>query len=152
MAEKKRFEQLLRPVFEARAAVGWAIAGLWMLGIAILFRAPKVGLLACAILAGSMAALRLLHAQKLLRYKMSLVGKPTVIMSAARMMAALPKMGPNLWLGWGATAYPARLRDHEARPRGGIPAGLVAAVGPGQGRPQSREGLTVDPRAGYGRA
>jgi conjugal transfer pilus assembly protein TraD len=101
MAEKKRFEQLLRPVFEARAAVGWAIAGLWMLGIAILFRAPKVGLLACAILAGSMAALRLLHAQKLLRYKMSLVGKPTVIMSAARMMAALPKMGPNLWLGWG---------------------------------------------------
>jgi type IV secretory pathway VirB2 component (pilin) len=37
-----RFEQMLRPVYEARAAVGWAIAGVWLLGIAIVFSAPKL--------------------------------------------------------------------------------------------------------------
>lgn len=101
MAEKKRFEQLLRPVYEARAAVGWGIACLWMLGITVAFNADKPALLACAVLALVMSAWRSLRASKLLRYKLALTGKPTVIMPAARMQAAMPKMGQNLWLGWG---------------------------------------------------
>jgi conjugal transfer pilus assembly protein TraD len=101
MAEKKRFEQLLRPAYEARAAVGWGIACLWMLGITVAFHADKPALLACAVLALVMCAWRGLRASKLLRYKLALTGKPTVIMPAARMQAALPKMGSNLWLGWG---------------------------------------------------
>lgn len=101
MADGQRFEQPLRPVFEARSAVGWAIAGVWMLGITIFFRAPKPALLACALLALGMGAWRLLGASRLLRYKMSLLGKPTVIMPAQRMRDALPRMGQNLWLGWG---------------------------------------------------
>lgn len=96
-----RFEQMLRPVYEARAAVGWAIAGVWLLGIAIVFSAPKLGMIACVLLAIAMTALRLFHASKLLRYKLSLVGKPMAFMSAGRMKTALPAMGANLWLGWG---------------------------------------------------
>lgn len=101
MAEKKRFEQLLRPAYEARSAVGWGIACLWMLGITVAFHADKPALLACAVLALLMSSWRGLRASKLLRYKMALTGKPTVIMPAARMQAAMPKMGSNLWLGWG---------------------------------------------------
>lgn len=101
MTEKKRFEQLLRPAYEARAAVGWGIASLWMLGITVAFHADKPALLACAMLALAMSAWRGLRASKLLCYKLALTEKPTVIMPAARMQAALPKMGANLWLGWG---------------------------------------------------
>lgn len=101
MAERKRFEQLLRPAYEARAAVGWGIACLWMLGITVAFHADKPALLACALVALAMCLWRGFTASKLLRYKMSLTGKPTVIMPATRMQAAMPKMGQNLWLGWG---------------------------------------------------
>jgi conjugal transfer pilus assembly protein TraD len=71
------------------------------LGIAIVFSAPKLGMIACVLLAIAMTALRLFHASKLLRYKLSLVGKPMAFMSAGRMKTALPAMGANLWLGWG---------------------------------------------------
>lgn len=101
MAEKKRFEQLLRPAYEARAAVGWGIACLWMFGVTVAFHAGKPAPLACALLAFVMAVRRGMLASKLLRYKMALTGKPTVIMPASRMQAAMPKMGANLWLGWG---------------------------------------------------
>lgn len=101
MSEKKRFEQLLRPAFEARSAVAWAVAALWMLAITVAFQAAKPALLACGLLALSMTAWRFFGASRLLKYKLSLVGKPTVLMPALRMKAALPQMGANLWLGWG---------------------------------------------------
>lgn len=101
MAETTRFEQLLRPAYEARSAVAWAFAGVWMLGITFAFRAAKPALLACFLLALVMMLWRSLRASRLLRYKLSLVGKSTVIMPAARMQSALPAMGSNLWLGWG---------------------------------------------------
>ena len=73
MAEK-RFEQLLRPAFEARAAVGWGIAAIWMLICAVLVNAPRGTLLASAGLAVAMAAWRMFGAQRLLKYKLSLSG------------------------------------------------------------------------------
>jgi conjugal transfer pilus assembly protein TraD len=101
MAEKKRFEQLLRPAFEARAAIGWAVAMVWMLGVTVGFSAAKPALFACAVLALLMCVWRAFGASRLLKYKLSLVGKPIRIMQAVDMAAALPKMGENLWLGWG---------------------------------------------------
>ena len=74
MAEKKRFEQLLRPVYEARAAIVWGVASLWMIGVAFALDAPKPALAACALLALSMTGMRFLAANKLLKYKMSLLG------------------------------------------------------------------------------
>ncbi len=100
MAEK-RFEQLLRPAFEARAAVGWGIAAVWMLICAVLVNAPRGTLLASAILAVTMAAWRMFGAQRLLKYKLSLSGKEVVIMKTTDLQKAMPKLGENLWLGWG---------------------------------------------------
>jgi conjugal transfer pilus assembly protein TraD len=101
MSDQTRFEQLLRPAFEGRAAVGWGMAALWMLGITAVFRAPKPALFGCAMLALAMGLWRFYGARRLMRYKLALVGKPTVIMHASTMQAALPKLGNNLWLGWG---------------------------------------------------
>ncbi len=98
---KQKFEQLLRPVYEARAAIGWAAAALWMVGVAIAFNAAKGGLAACAAVAAVLCVMRLLAASKLLRYKLSLTGKQTVIMPVQRLQGALLKFGSNLWLGWG---------------------------------------------------
>ena len=80
-----RFEQMLRPVYEARAAVGWAIAGVWLLGIARVFSAPKLGMSAFVLLGVAITALRLVHASKLRRYYLSLVGKPMAFVSARRL-------------------------------------------------------------------
>ncbi len=101
MAEKKRFEQLLRPVYEARAAIVWGVASLWMIGVAFALDAPKPALAACALLALSMTGMRFLAANKLLKYKMSLLGQPTVVMPASRLQQSMHKLGSNLWLGWG---------------------------------------------------
>ncbi|EKD97330.1 MAG: hypothetical protein ACD_23C00967G0006 [uncultured bacterium] len=100
MAEK-RFEQLLRPAFEARAAVGWGIAAIWMTICALLVNAPRGTLLASAALAVSMAAWRMAGAQRLLKYKLSLSGKEIVIMKTTDLQKVMPKLGENLWLGWG---------------------------------------------------
>lgn len=119
---RTKFEQLLRPVYEARASAGWAVASLWMLGVALLFNAGKSGLAACALLAVLMSAVRMKAAWKLLRYKLALVGKPTELMRAERLKASMPKLGSNLWLGWGyrweprhaQRAYEIMKRDMDA--------------------------------------
>ena len=99
--KKSNFEHLLRPVYEARAAVAWTVATLWMLAIALAFNAARFALVGCGLLALALAFWRIASASRLLRYKLALVGKPTVVMAAARMREAMPKMGGNLWLGWG---------------------------------------------------
>jgi conjugal transfer pilus assembly protein TraD len=101
MSTKARFEQLLRPVYEVRAAVGWAAASLWMVGVAIGFNAAKSGLAGCALLAATLCALRMLSASKLLKYKLSLVGKAVTKINPLSLKEAMPKLGNNLWLGWG---------------------------------------------------
>lgn len=100
MAEKQ-FEQMLRPVFEARAAAGWGIATLWMAGCAIAFSAPKTTLLATAGLAAAMAGMRFVSAQRLLRYKLALTGKKVDVISTTRIRDAMPSFGNNLFMGWG---------------------------------------------------
>ncbi|HEX2543436.1 MAG TPA: conjugative transfer system coupling protein TraD [Ramlibacter sp.] len=101
MAERNRFEQLLRPAYEGRAALVWALACLWMLGITAMFRAPRASLLTCAAVALGMALLRAHTARRLLRYKLSLTGQPAATLSVTRMQHAMEQLGPQLWLGWG---------------------------------------------------
>jgi len=98
---KVRFEQLLRPAYEARAAVAWGAACFWMLGVAFFFHAAKTGLAACALLALILCLARMLAASTLLKYKLSLVGKPVQLIKPLALKAAMPRMGGNLWLGWG---------------------------------------------------
>lgn len=97
----KRFEQLLRPAYEARAAVGWMIAAVWMVGCALLISAPKETLAASAALAVVMALWRGMSAHRLLKYKLWLAGKPTAFVGTTILKKSMNKLGSNLWLGWG---------------------------------------------------
>lgn len=100
MAEK-RFEQLLRPAYEMRAAVGWGVAAIWMALCAIVLNAPKATLFAAALLALIMGLLRAMQGQRLMTYKLSLAGKPVSIIQTGQLLKSLDKIGDNLWLGWG---------------------------------------------------
>ena len=101
MAAAHRFEQLLRPAYEARAALAWTLACAWTLAVALFFQAAQGGLLACALLALAMAALRGRAAGRLLRYKRALCGPAAATLSVARLQAAMPGLDGHLWLGWG---------------------------------------------------
>lgn len=98
---EKRFEQLLRPVYEARAAVAWGFAAIWMAGGAIFINAPRSTMLACSALALFMVAVRMLKANKLLKYKMGLAGSDVELISTKRLQRSMPNIGNNLWLGYG---------------------------------------------------
>jgi conjugal transfer pilus assembly protein TraD len=100
MAER-RFEQLLREPFEARSAVGWGVASLWMFGCAVLIHVPYGTLYYSALFALLMAIWRAVAAQRLLKYKLALCGKETRILNTQQVYEAMPELGNNLWLGWG---------------------------------------------------
>lgn len=101
MAERKRFEQLLRPPYEARAAILWGVAALWMAGVALVFNAPKVSLTACALISLALALWRLRQANVLIQYKLALAGQPVTVMPATQLQKQMGKLGNNLWMGWG---------------------------------------------------
>lgn len=101
MSTAERFEQLLRPAYEAKAAIAWLFAAIWMAGVTIFLNSSKVALLGCTLMAALMGTIRILQARRLLKYKLSLTGKPVSIISTTTMREALPKFGDNLFLGWG---------------------------------------------------
>ncbi|CAN7624885.1 conjugative transfer system coupling protein TraD [Acidovorax delafieldii] len=114
-----RVTSLLRPIFEAKSAVAWGISALWVLIVGLTFNvggSSTVGLIAVT---ATMTLMRWRSASRLARRQMSLIGRPTQIIKASELLAAMPKMGNNLWLGWGwdwqpshtALAYEVRKRD-----------------------------------------
>ncbi len=115
---KDPFEQILRPLYEGRAVLGWAAAGIWCLGwaLALSFATGTILLLVamCALLAGW----RFSAAYKLAVKKLSLIGKPVEVMADRSLMLALPKLQSNLWLGWGFRWEPSHTqRAHEVLKR-----------------------------------
>lgn len=101
MALQKRFESILRPLYEARAVAAWSFAACWCLvwGIAVDFRTGTIFMLVAMCL--SVAAWRAWGGYKLAKQKLALIGKPLTFLTTERLAAALPAMGDNLWLGWG---------------------------------------------------
>lgn len=95
------FEQIMRPLYEVKAVAAWALATLWCLawGLALDFGTSTIFLL--VLLCGTLFMWRLHAARRLVRMKLSLIGKPISFLSTTQLLKALPSMGNNLWLGWG---------------------------------------------------
>lgn len=140
-----RVTSLLRPIFEAKSAVAWGISALWVLIVGLTFNvggSSTVGLIAVT---ATMTLMRWRSASRLARRQMSLIGRPTQIIKASELLAAMPKMGNNLWLGWGwdwqpshtALAYEVRKRDlSEIYP----PQWLLKLMGIKRNQPMSAAG------------
>ena len=76
MSRRTQFEQILRPLFEARAVVGWAIASIWCLGWAIGLRFATGTILILAAMCVTLCLWRASGAYRLATMKLSLIGKP----------------------------------------------------------------------------
>lgn len=101
MSSKKRFESILRPLYEARAVAAWLIAAVWCLvwGLVVDFRSSTIFMLVA--MSVSIACWRAFGGYQLARQKLALIGKPISFLTTERLTKALPEMGDNLWLGWG---------------------------------------------------
>ena len=110
---------LLRPVFEARAALAWSFASVWCLAIAWFYQVGVVSAVGLLVVTITMATLRTMSARRLAMRQLSLIGRPVDLIKTTQLLEAIPSMGNNLWLGWGwrwqpshtALAYEISKRD-----------------------------------------
>lgn len=111
MSNPYRIETLMRPVFEAKAAVMWSVATLWLLLLGLVTSMGWATILALLAVTGAMAAWRAYQTQRLVRQQVALMGRPVDLLAIDALIAALPHLGSNLWLGWGWRWEP----SHTAR-------------------------------------
>jgi conjugal transfer pilus assembly protein TraD len=112
------FERILRPLYEAQAVAGWALAGCWCLAWAVALDFAGTTMLALAILCGGLALVRGRAGWQLARRKLALVGRPAAAVTTAQLQRAIPDIGANLWLGWGYRWEPRHTqRAHEVMRR-----------------------------------
>lgn len=110
MAQERKFESLLRPLFEARAVFAWLFAALWCLawGVSVDFGRITIFLLVAMCL--FVAGWRSIAAYRLAKLKLGLIGKPIAFLGTKKLGLAMEKMGNNLWLGWGYRWEPRHTR------------------------------------------
>lgn len=114
MSADSKYESLLRPLYEARAVAAWGFAGLWTLGIGVVFGFGLSATLSLLAMCWLMAAKRSWDGYRLAVQKMALIGKPIAFISTTQMAKAIPKLGDKLWLGWGYRWEPRHTqRAHE---------------------------------------
>lgn len=119
MSKAEDVKTLLRPVFEARAAVLWAFASLWAMLIGLVFNMNPASMMGLILITMGMAAYRGLASRHLVKRQLALIGRPVELMPVTNLLDAMPKMGNNLWLGRGwrwepshtALAYEVMKRD-----------------------------------------
>lgn len=104
------FEQILRPLFEARAVVAWLFAAVWCLGWGLLLDFGGNAIFLLVLVSLALAAWRFTSAYHLAKMKLSLIGKPLSFISTTQLLHAMPSMGNSLWLGWGYRWEPRHTR------------------------------------------
>lgn len=104
------FEQILRPLYEARAVVAWVVAAVWCLAWSLALDFAGQTILLLVLVSAALAAWRFTDARRLAKLKLSLIGKPIAFISTRQLLAAMPSMGNNLWLGWGYRWEPRHTR------------------------------------------
>lgn len=104
------FEQILRPLHEARAVIAWLFSALWCLVWGLILDFGGVTIFLLVLMSLAMGLWRFKDAYRLGRQKLALIGKPIAFISTAQLQGALPAMGNNLWLGWGYRWEPRHTR------------------------------------------
>lgn len=116
------FSTLLRPVYEAKSAAVWAVAGIWCLGVGATFSIGYTAGISLVTVCGAMALWRGHKGRALVDKKLSLMGRDVEILPVKSLLAAMPSIGNNLWLGRGwrweprhtAMAYEISKHDTES--------------------------------------
>lgn len=105
-----QIEQLLRPVFEARATIAWAAASIWVMTIGWWTSMSPSMVIALTAITALMGLIRGTAARRLLTQQLALIGRPIQFIDAKTLIDTIPKMGNNIWLGWGWSWQPSHTR------------------------------------------
>lgn len=97
----RRYENLLRPVYEQWATLAWLVAALTMAAIAIFTSLPRHAFAYMAVSSLVMAFVRGRQALELLDYKTSLAGRAFAFMRASILVRLMRAKPGYLWLGFG---------------------------------------------------
>ncbi|WP_034398135.1 conjugative transfer system coupling protein TraD [Comamonas thiooxydans] len=112
------FKTIIRPNYEMRSAGVWGFASIWGLGLSAGLSIGWGSALGLCGVCGSMAIYRGLQGKYNFDRKMRLSGTKVELLPAKRLVAAMPKMGENLWLGRGWRWNPNHTAiAHELRKR-----------------------------------
>jgi conjugal transfer pilus assembly protein TraD len=94
-------DSLFRPVFEGKAALAWAVALIWVLLLAVLTNLSGLAMGLMLLFSTTMVVLRYRQAANVWNYKVKLSGASIDMLGTSQINAIQPKLGDNLWLGWG---------------------------------------------------
>lgn len=92
---------LFRPAFEAWAALVWAIALAWVVGLIGYTRMASPAMLIMLSMAGGMLAYRAWQAHGVWKFKLRLAGTHLSFVSTTQLKSAKTEIGDKTWLGWG---------------------------------------------------
>lgn len=95
------YRTYLRPVYEAKAAVVWIISAIWCLAIAAVFSIGIFAGISLVALCVGMGLWRGYKGRDLVERKLALVGSSVEILPVKSLLASMPAIGNNLWLGRG---------------------------------------------------
>lgn len=101
-----RLDTLFRPAYEARCAVGWGVALLWVVGLAVVTRMAPPALLTMMTLAVVMLALRAWQTKSVWDFKLRLAGTQLAFVTSKQVIEAQKTLGTKVWLGWGWSWQP----------------------------------------------
>lgn len=96
-----QLDTLFRPAVEARAAAGWIVAMLWVMGLALTSRMALSAIFTLLLLTAVMATWRAWQTSRIWRYKLQLAGSSLSFVGAAQLRDAQPKLKDKFWMGWG---------------------------------------------------
>lgn len=96
-----RLDTLFRPAFEARAAAAWAVALLWVIGLAIHTHVASPALLIMMLMAIAMLALRGEQAHQVWSFKFRLAGTNLAFVTTQQLRSIQSRVKEMIWLGWG---------------------------------------------------
>ena len=99
-------DTLFRPAFEARAAVAWSIALVWVLALAMITKLGWPAIIMLTGLTAGMAVFRGYQTSRVWKYKLQLAGANVAFVSTDQIRGAQKQLSEKLWLGWGWEGQP----------------------------------------------
>ncbi|POR10844.1 conjugative transfer system coupling protein TraD [Diaphorobacter sp. LR2014-1] len=95
------YRTYLRPIYEAKAAAAWIISSFWCLAIGAIFNIGYTAGVSLVVLCLGMGLWRGYKGRELVERKLALVGSSVEILPVRNLLASMPAIGNNLWLGRG---------------------------------------------------
>lgn len=110
MAKDLKITTIMRPAYELRAALAWSLAFVWSATLSLFLDFGADAKLSLIGLTLGMTLLRAWQARDIVSRQIALIGKPIELLKVDVLLDTIPKMGDNLWMGWGYRWQPSHTK------------------------------------------